>query len=206
MGAHVHNTLGTSSGRAPTRCTFSLCRSHLRFTTIARFAQERVRRAPDHLRRRIRFRMAGSSAPKAPHPWTTAFATSLSHPRCYPLPRPLHPPLLDCNPRGTRLRRYLLTWWALGSAHVSSESATGSELSMARNCLLRVVYPRISCLRSDKTCRRVLPRGRCEGSFPDFSVPAVLKTARTACKSSCATPVLRIGGRQFRSWTLVATQ
>jgi hypothetical protein len=46
--ASVRGTLGTSSGRAPTRCTFSLCRSHLRFTTIARFAQERERRAPDH--------------------------------------------------------------------------------------------------------------------------------------------------------------
>ena len=47
-GAFVCDTLGTSSGRAPTRCTFSLCHSHLRFTTIDRFAQERVRQAPDH--------------------------------------------------------------------------------------------------------------------------------------------------------------
>ena len=127
MGAHVHNTLGTSSGRAPTRCTFSLCRSHLRFTTIARFAQERERRVPDHLRRRIRFRMAGSSASKALHPWTTAFAASLLRPRHRFLPGPLHhPPLLLCNPRGARLRRYLQTWWALGSLHVPSDSATGT--------------------------------------------------------------------------------
>jgi hypothetical protein len=47
-GASVHDTLGTSSGRAPTRCTFSLCRSLLRLTTIARFGQERERRTPDH--------------------------------------------------------------------------------------------------------------------------------------------------------------
>ena len=89
-GAHVHNTLGTSSGRASTRRTLSLCRSPLRLTTIARFAQERERRAPDHGRRRIRLCMAGSSAPMALHPWTTAVTASLLRPRHHLLPRPLH--------------------------------------------------------------------------------------------------------------------
>jgi len=149
----VRDTLGTSSGRAPTRCTFSLCHSHLRFTTIARFAQERVRQAPDHRRRCIRFSMAGPSAPTALHPGTAASAASLSCLLHHLLPRPLHhSPLLDGNSRGARLRHYWQTWWALGLVHVPSDSATGTGPPRLPRCSSWVPL-RQQCLRLPGSAR-----------------------------------------------------
>ena len=150
-GAPVRSTLGTSSGRAPTRRTFSLCRSHLRLTTIARFAQERERRALDHQRWRIRLRMAGSSAPAALHSETSALAADFLCPRRRFLPRSLlhQPPLLHCNPRGVRLRRYL-PWWAFGSTLVSSECVTGTGPIRLPRCSSWVPLRR-QCCRLDQS-------------------------------------------------------
>ena len=157
-GAPVRSTLGTSLGRAPTRRTFSLCRSHLRLTTIARFAQERERRAPDHERRRIRSRMAGSSAPTALHSETSAFAADLLRPWHRFLPGSLQhrPPLLHCNPRGARLRRYL-SWWAFGSILVSSECVTGTGPIRLPRCSSWVPLRR--------QCRRLQSSAQEEGTM-----------------------------------------
>jgi hypothetical protein len=157
-GAPVRSTLGTSSGRAPTRRTFSLCRSHLRLTTIARFAQERERRAPDHERRRIRPRMAGPSAPTALHSETSAFAADLLRPRHRFLPRSLQhrPPLLHCKPRGARLRRYLQPQRMLGS-DVPSERVIGTGPSRLSRCS--------SWIPLRRQCRRLQSSAQEEGTM-----------------------------------------
>ena len=97
-------------------------------------------------------------APTALHSETSAFAADRLRPLHRFLPGSLQhrPPLLHCNPRGARLRRYL-SWWAFGSILVSSECVTGTGPIRLPRCSSWVPLRR--------QCRRLQSSAQEEGTM-----------------------------------------